>query len=391
VDTYAAVCATLADILQSSTQGPARLQQQQQQYGHTQIHAAHSPPLIVWLLCMWEALVMCWFVPDTAASALTASPCMAAAAAAFVSLAAAVLRSPRMDSTSRTFAVDKSVSLFRCIDEEMEAVATARSAAKQQMLTSKLDAAVGGQLLQSRDYLSLLAACHAVCAQQVHSRTRAKASAFPAASQDTAAAAAAATGGSAAAPAASNKLLRELGIAEPLLAPHMHDDDDVVLLMHGSCTALQHVVQCMLRNAGHVSSAAPSSSSGAPSYSTAAVAGVLSSAVVEAWLLTLVELVLLLRPRYKGAPVNAAGVVLQAARSLKMTRAVGPDSMLALDACKSRLFKPLLHQLLPDVWGALRSGKIWGAADADRWQPMLEQGLRCVLVETLADGEHMTV
>jgi hypothetical protein len=274
----------------------------------------------------------------------------------------------------------------------MEAALATLSAAEQQMLSSRLDAAVGGALVQSRDYMTLLAVCHAVCAQQVHSRTRGTASAFPEVAKDTAAAAAAGAGP--AAPAASKRLLRLLGVAGSIVAPHSYDDDDVVALMHGSCTALQQTVQCMLRNAGLIASApTSSSSSSAPRFSTAAVAAVLSSAVVEAWVQTLVELVLLLSPQYKGAPVAATGVVMQAARSLVDARALGPDGRLALDACKSRLFKPLLHQLLPDAWHALRCGKTWslGTVDKHSWQLMLEQGLCCVLVETLVTGKHMTI
>jgi hypothetical protein len=229
-----------------------------------------------------------------------------------------------MDGTSRTFAVDKSVSLFRCIDEEMAVALAALSAPEQQMLSSKADA-VGGALVQSRDYMTLLAVCHAVCAQQVHIRTRGKASAFPEAARDTSAAAAAGAGTAAA--AASRKLLRLLGVAGSVAAPHRYDDDDVVALIIGSCTSLQHAVQSMLHKTCHITSAASSSSSSssAPPFSTAAVAAVLSSAVVEAWVQTLVELVLLLSPQYKGAPFVAAGVVMQAARSLvrRLVRTAG--------------------------------------------------------------------
>jgi hypothetical protein len=287
----------------------------------------------------------------------------------------------------------------------MTAAAAAASAAEQQMLINKVDTSVGSQLLQARDYMTLLAVCHAVYAQQVHDCTRGKASAFPKAAKDTAAATTAAAAGTSAAPAASQQLLRVLGVAQYIVAPRQYDNDDVVALMTRSCSALQYLVHFMLRNAGRLHSAGSSgSSSSAAPLNIAAVAAVLTPAVLEAWVQTLVELVLLFNPKYKGAPLVSVGLLLQAARSLVNAGAFGADGSLALDACKSRLFKPLLHQLLPDVWQALGSGKIWGMAqakvrlgvslmidDEDRWQPALEQGLRAVLVETVAVGEHMTL
>jgi hypothetical protein len=221
------------------------------------------------------------------------------------------------------------------------AAAAAPDAAEQQRLISKLDAPVGRQLLQSRDYMTLLAVCHAVCAQQVHDRTRGKASAFPKAARDTAAAAAAAAAttaaaaGTSAAAAASFELLRVLGVAQYIAMPQQYENDDVVALINGSCSALQYIVNCMLRNAGHFDSAASSSSSSsAAACSTAAVTAVLSPAVLEAWVQTLVEFELLLAPKYKGVPLRAVAVLLQAADSLLNAGAFGPcpDGRLVLDA-----------------------------------------------------------
>jgi hypothetical protein len=76
-----------------------------------------------------------------------------------------------------------------------------------------------------------------------------------------------------------------------------------------------------------------------------------------------------------------------------------------VDSCKARLSDPLLQQLLPNVWQALKDIKLWktaegsssssrlvgnnirGIVNKEDWPLAVEMGLRVLLVDLVAMGE----
>jgi hypothetical protein len=252
IDAYAAACAALASTLQAST-AAAQQQQQEHQYGCPQTEAAHSPPLLTWLLCMWETLVLCWPTGSyMAAMALSCSARMAAAAPAFASLAAAMLRSPRIDSRSKTSAVDKAGCLFTCMQQE--ALERFGFTQQQAVPTSNL-AVVSTQLLESEDFVMLQCICTAVCAQHVHASTRGKAGTFASSARYRAAAAAAGNADTAGTvPKHHRRLLRELAIGEDIALLQRFGNKDVVSLIHSICSAIRHVMMFKLHSTDGASS-----------------------------------------------------------------------------------------------------------------------------------------
>jgi hypothetical protein len=399
VDAYAAACRTVASTLQGST--PAAQQQQQQQgrqFGAAQVNAAQHTEVAFWLLATWETFVNCWPERDGAASALSASGRIAAAAPAFVSLALAVLRHPTIaDSLKKGFAVDKASFLCSCLElEVMQAIAARGPASQHQTLFNSTEA--GSQMMQSQELPMLLAVCSAACAQDAYTRANGKAGGFPATKKGAAAAAAGAESAVAVLEFHSN-LLKYLQVTGGIKLPAKLEDSEVLEFMNCSCTSLQNLMVFTLNSTCQVGS-----SSSAAAVTAAAA---LPLSLVESWVLTLVQQVLLLRPKYKAAPLSAAGAILQAARAVAAAGGYGLAGKAALDSCKGRLSKPLLQQLLPDIWQALKSSKAWkraerstssssstlggsGTVDSEDWPLAVEMGLRVLLVELVGIGEcHM--
>jgi hypothetical protein len=398
VDAYAAACRTVANILQVSNPAAQQQQQQkqqQQQYGVAQVNAAQHTDVTNWLLNTWEVLVGCWPAEDGTASPLSASACIAAAAPAFVSLASAVLRDPTADSNKKGLAVFTTKSLCSCLElEYMEAAAATGAANQHQTLLSSTD--VGRQMMQSEELPMLLAVCSAVCAQQAYTSANGKAGGFTASQNSAAAAAAdAAADAAVAVPKFHSNLLRDLQVTGTVKLPEIVDNGRLLKFMLICCRTLQHLMVSTMYSAGQVGSSSSSSAT------AGAAAAALPLSLVEPWVLTFAELVLLLRPEYKEMPLSAADTILQAARDVAACGGYGLAGKAALDSCKGRLIKPLMQQLLPDVWQALKGSKMWksaersssrvcvdGIVEKDNWPLVLERGLTILVV--MVDGGECT-
>jgi hypothetical protein len=218
-----------------------------------QCSTAHS---CVYLICTWEALVDCWPVLDGAASALSASAYMAAAAPAFVSLALALLRHPTADSDEKGLVVDTTGSLFCCLEFEVVQAMEARGAANQhQTMFGSTDA--GSQMMRSQELPLLLAICSAVYAQHAYTHTIGKAGGFPA--PKPAAATAADAGAAATVPKFHINLLRALQVTGIVKLPGSLTNSHVLSVMNTSCNSLQSLMVYTIHNTGEFRSSSSSS------------------------------------------------------------------------------------------------------------------------------------